>query len=116
LICLNAAARIVRGRATATPAISDFEPDGIRQGETKNEYPLSPARVELGTRLVVDRTGIRIHEGVSTASRTVCEVGRVEGTGCGAMLLLRTAYSFIPVMLNERVENACAEVFAKALA
>jgi hypothetical protein len=42
------------------------------------------------------------------------KLGKVEGTGCGTMLLLSTAYNFIPVMLNERVESAYAEALAKA--
>lgn len=42
------------------------------------------------------------------------KLGKVEGTGCGTMLLLSTAYNFIPVMLNERVENAHAEALGKA--
>lgn len=42
------------------------------------------------------------------------KLGKVEGTGCGTMLLLSTAYNFIPVVLNERVENAYAEALSKA--
>lgn len=34
------------------------------------------------------------------------ELGRVEGEACGTMLFLSTAYNFIPVMLNDRVERA----------
>ena len=41
------------------------------------------------------------------------KLGKVEGTGCGTMLLLSTAYNFIPAMLNERVESAHAEALAK---
>jgi hypothetical protein len=42
------------------------------------------------------------------------KLGKVEGTGCGTMLLLSTAYNFIPVMLNERVEKAYVEALGKA--
>lgn len=34
------------------------------------------------------------------------QLGHAEGSACGSMLLLGTAYYFIPVMLNSRVERA----------
>lgn len=33
-------------------------------------------------------------------------LGQAEGTACGSMLVLATAYDFIPVRLNSRVERA----------
>ncbi len=34
------------------------------------------------------------------------KLGRAAGRACGSMLILSTAYNFIPVMLNSRVERA----------
>lgn len=36
-------------------------------------------------------------------------LGRAEGKGCGALLILATAYNFIPAGLNSRVEVAYQE-------
>jgi hypothetical protein len=36
-------------------------------------------------------------------------LGRAEGKACGTMLIDGTAWNFIPVMLNSRVERAYAE-------
>lgn len=33
-------------------------------------------------------------------------VGRATGTACGSMLIYASAYNFIPVLLNSRVERA----------
>ena len=41
-------------------------------------------------------------------------LGKVEGSSCGTMLILSTAYNFIPAMLNERVENAYQDALSKA--
>lgn len=40
------------------------------------------------------------------------KLGVAKGEACGSMLIISTAYNFIPISLNERVENA----YEKALA
>jgi len=47
------------------------------------------------------------------ASETYENLGPVEGSGCGTMLFLSTAYNFIPVNLNERVDDAYKEALGK---
>lgn len=40
------------------------------------------------------------------------KLGRATGSACGSLMVLATAYNFIPVMLNSRVERAYAEAVA----
>lgn len=41
-------------------------------------------------------------------------LGHVEGQGCGMMMILATAYNFIPAGLNSRTERAYQSALAKA--
>ncbi len=41
-------------------------------------------------------------------------LGRVEGSGCGTMGVISTAYNFIPMGLNGRVQSAYDDALAKA--
>lgn len=36
-------------------------------------------------------------------------LGKAKGEGCGSMFLLSTAYNFIPIGLNSRIQNAYDE-------
>jgi hypothetical protein len=40
------------------------------------------------------------------------KLGVAKGKACGSMLILATAYNFIPISLNERVENAYQNALA----
>ncbi len=40
------------------------------------------------------------------------KLGVAKGEACGSMLILATAYNFIPISLNERVENAYQNALA----
>lgn len=40
------------------------------------------------------------------------KLGPAEGSACGSLMILATAYNFIPVMLNSRVERAYADAVA----
>lgn len=40
-------------------------------------------------------------------------LGRTEGSACGTMGLLWTAYNFFPIMLNSRVERAYEDALLK---
>ena len=39
-------------------------------------------------------------------------LGPATGSACGSLMILATAYNFIPVMLNSRVERAYADAVA----
>ncbi|MDP3438849.1 MAG: hypothetical protein Q8R95_04565 [Azonexus sp.] len=40
-------------------------------------------------------------------------LGQTTGTGCGSLGLLATAYHFVPMGINGRVENAYADALSK---
>jgi hypothetical protein len=40
-------------------------------------------------------------------------LGKTEGTGCGTMGVISTAYNFLPIFLNDRYERAYAEALGK---
>jgi len=40
------------------------------------------------------------------------KLGAAKGDACGSMLILATAYNFIPISLNQRVENAYQNALA----
>lgn len=42
------------------------------------------------------------------------KLGRVEGSGAGALGILSTAYNFIPMGLNDRMQRAYDDALAKA--
>jgi hypothetical protein len=49
----------------------------------------------------------------STPNESSKSLGTTEGSACGSMLLLGTAYYFIPVGLNSRVETAYKRALEK---
>ncbi len=42
------------------------------------------------------------------------KIGEAKGTACGSMLIDGTAYNFIPILLNDRVERAYSDLLANA--
>ncbi len=41
------------------------------------------------------------------------KLGNVEGRACGSIFVISTAYNFIPIMLNSRVQRAYQEAMSK---